>query len=135
MNPSLELLRNALLLSLLLLFVYILYRRLLSTLKRRNALPHRYAGFAGKAIEPGSYPDAFRVHFQVPEEQHVRIYILDEYGNEALIVADEVIAPGEHSREFRSSSLAPGNYFCLIHSLRQTSTRRFTVGSGSAETE
>jgi len=134
MNIDLELLRNALLLSLLLIFVYILYRRLLGSLKKRNALPHRYAGFAGEAMETGSYPDAFRVHFQVPEEQQVRLDILDEYGNEVHIVCDEMFPPGEHFREFRTEHFEPGNYFCLLHSLRQTSTRRFTVGTGSTET-
>jgi hypothetical protein len=133
MGLSLEILRNALLLSLLLLFIYILYRRLLSTLKKRHALPHLYAGFSGKALECSS-PNYFRVHFQVPESQDVRIYILDEYGNEVLIVCDENFPQGEHFREFQTEQFKPGGYYCLLHSLRQTSTRRFSVGTGSPET-
>lgn len=62
-----------------------------------------------------NYPNPFnpetRIHYELPQDSHVRLVVYDLLGREVTTVANEFKRPGRYDVTLRSTSLASGVYF------------------------
>jgi len=89
-------------------------------------LPTAWA-FASPSPNPSR--TLFRIGFDLPSAQRVRVTLFDVAGRQALTpLADQAFAPGRYSLIVRTEALAPGLYFCRIHAGPFEETARVIVG-------
>jgi len=62
-----------------------------------------------------NYPNPFNpstdISFNIPRDGHVAVCVFDMRGRRVAVLADEVMAAGEHSLNFNGQGMASGTYF------------------------
>jgi len=121
MESILETASNALLITLFVIIVYILYKRMIV--------------FMNKKSETGVYLEVldFKVFAQekisvklnIPEETTFTFSIEDIAGVKVVDGTEQTMATGEHTVELSTSGLAKGKYCMLLQSSNSKNTRFF----------
>lgn len=124
MDFSLDTLRDALLLGLIIMLVIVLYRRLLRFLGKDDKAAYANLSDQNAVIEDGQ----LKVRFHLPEQGSARIEIRDD-GNKVLQVALEAddLPVQDHEISIDISTFAPGKYSYHLITHNQQSQRFFTV--------
>jgi uncharacterized membrane protein YhiD involved in acid resistance len=124
MDFSLDTLRDALLLGLIIMLVIVLYRRLLRFLGKDDKAAYASLSDQQAVIEDGQ----LKVRFHLPEQGSARIEIRDE-GNKVLQVAleSDELPVQEHEISIDISGFTPGKYSYHLITHNQQSQRFFTV--------
>ncbi len=96
MNNTLETLRDALLLTLIVILMYIMYKRLLRILgKDKASRPRASLLDTTDQFENGM----FAVRFNLPESAHVVLEIYRDSEDQAILKLESDLQPGDHSME------------------------------------
>lgn len=120
---KLDILRDALLVTLLAMLVYVLYKRLLKILGREK-VEARYVVSKEELNLQGA---ASELHFYLSAAAHVRIAVHDEAGKEVMEVAQVDLKKGQHQFALDLSRLVQGRYYYSITAPGQNSSRYFTI--------
>ncbi len=123
MTSLLEIASNALLLTLFVLLVYILYKRMIV--------------FMNKKSETGVYPEVVRfqvvgneklsVDLNIPEKTRVSLFIEDSNGTRVCNEENQELPIGIHTTELSIAGLSTGRYCLLLQSENTKNTRFFHV--------
>lgn len=122
---TLETIKNALLISLLLMLIYVLYKRMLRLLGKDN-IQSKYPAI-GNALQWNG--DIAKITVELKKETYLIIEIFTKEGTLAQSVAEGEYAIGEHIFEFNKQSLASGKYFYKVTSSYQESSQYFEITS------
>jgi hypothetical protein len=121
MNDSMDVLRNTLLVSLIVILTYILYKRLISFLNRGNLSSENYAHIPRFSWKE----NVLRFELELPGDQNVIIELGEEGSFHEL--QQQKMVFGKHSLEFPLSELAPGKKTCRIITETNRIERFFVV--------
>lgn len=124
MDITIERLRDALFVMLLILLIYILYKRLLVFLNKQTA-KGSYAGFDGarSSIKEG----VLKMSFNVPEETHATIEVRDDKNEVVKLLIKQDLVAKHHEFEFDVSDLKSGTYSYHLITHNQHSSRNFRI--------
>lgn len=120
---TLESIKNALLISLLLMLIFVLYKRMLRVLGKDN-IQSKYPAI-GNALEWNG--DLAKVKVDLKKETYLIIEIFTKEGTLVQSVAEGEYPVGEHVFEFSRQSLSPGKYFYKVTSSYQESSQYFEI--------
>jgi hypothetical protein len=122
MTGTLETLRDALLLTLIVILLYVMYKRLLRVLgkdqvnvPRVNFLPATGTIVDGSVI----------IAFESPDEHKVMVQIQATDANEVFASEEVLPVKGENKVVIPIGNLKPGGYLCTLRSDNHTVYRRF----------
>jgi len=80
---------------------------------------------------PQNYPNPFnpatQVRFSLAGASEVRLSVFDRTGREVAVLADGVLAAGEHRATFSGADLPSGVYFCRLETDRSVVTRKMVL--------
>jgi hypothetical protein len=122
---TLETIKNALLISLLLMLIYVLYKRMLRVLGKDNILS-KYPAI-GNALEWSG--DIAKIKVDLKKETYLIVEIFTKEGTLIQSITEGEYAVGEHVFEFNKQSFAPGKYFYKVTSSYQESSQYFEISS------
>ncbi len=80
----------------------------------RNRLFTLYGATALKQNAPNPVTSSTAIDFEVPEQEHVRLFITDMYGRTVADLVDGEVSAGEHSVRLDASSLSSGVYYYTL---------------------
>ncbi len=124
MDFSLDTLRNALLLTLIILLVIVLYKRLLRFLGKKDQAPYAHLSDELVQVRDGQ----IAVRFNLPEQGAMRLEVRDQGNRIVQVVIDQSDYPQQdHEVHIDVSSFAPGRYSYHLITHNQESQRFFTV--------
>lgn len=125
MRFDLETLKNTLMVSLILILVFVLLKRMMAFLKR-GQLNEAYAKLLGEGFELQN--GVLKIFCYLPKQETITLQVYDERGE--LILAEEkpALASGEQNIEvnLKNSSLS-GKCFFVFKTSNQETTRYFNV--------
>jgi hypothetical protein len=124
MKDSLETLRDGLLVFSVVLLVYVLYRRLLKVLGKKEK-SKRYPTL-GETIEWQDSRNA-SVQVSLEEPSNLKLAIFDSTGKQLLEVLNGSYDVGTHELQMNLSSLTPGKYYLKVTSNHQEASRYFDL--------
>lgn len=120
---TLETLKNALLISLVVILIYILYKRLISTLSK-NRINAKYAN-----IENSIRFDDGKGFIQVElkNKAYLIVEVYSHQGDRIEAIEEGDFEAGHHSFSFVSSKLEKGRYYYKVTSPYQESSQYFDI--------
>lgn len=123
MESKLTLLRNALLVTLVIMLVYVLYKRLLSFIRSQEVRALH------PAIETSFSDDAEKATIALitPNRFYVIIKVVKENGELQKVVFEGEIDAGKHEFSFLRSELAAGRYYYKISTPNEESSHYFSI--------
>ncbi|HTY57419.1 MAG TPA: T9SS type A sorting domain-containing protein [Bacteroidota bacterium] len=78
-----------------------------------------------------NYPNPFNpttnIVYDVPEQSHVKMTVIDLLGREVAVVVDEVQPAGRYKAVFNASALTTGTYFYRLTAGTSVQTRKFLL--------
>ena len=119
-----ELLRNVLLVSLLAMLTYVLYRRMLHVMRKQHvqnlypALPNQL-----NWTESGQGQIALKLNVKM----HLDIQIFNEENQSILTLANEEFPKGDHIFTFDKSQFSSGKYYYKIVSPHEQASQYFSI--------
>ena len=126
MEFSIEMLRNTLLIALILILVYVLYKRLLKTLDK-NRINGSYSELLNQDSSELLDGDRLVIRFRHAEKGKVHLVVHSPEGVALEVLADEELEAGDHQFHFRISQRPSGKYSYHLHTHNQKSTRYFQI--------
>lgn len=78
-------------------------------------------------IRPNPVYETTRIEFSLTVSEYVTLKIYDSQGKERLVLVDEKLDAGFHSKEFKPAGYGSGLYFCVLRSKSFVSTRKILV--------
>lgn len=124
MDFSLDTLRNALLLTLIIMLVIVLYKRLLRFLGKKDKAAYAHLADEAVSVQNGH----ITVRFNLPEQGKTRLELRDESNKILQVIIDEADYPQQdHEVLIDVSALSPGRYSYHLITHNQQSQRFFTV--------
>jgi steroid 5-alpha reductase family enzyme len=118
-----ESLKNALLVFVVVLLVYVLYQRLLVILGKKER-DKRYVTLSEKIEWTGKKA---QLSFTLFMNQHVAVLIYDNAGNELQRIQDKEMTAGLQVVDVDCSTLAPGRYYFRITAAAHDSSVYFNI--------
>jgi hypothetical protein len=85
------------------------------------------ADFALAQNYPNPFNPGTEVSFSLASASHVRLSVFDRTGRELAVLADGVLAAGEHRAAFSGADLPSGVYFCRLETDRGVVTRKMVL--------
>jgi hypothetical protein len=119
-----ELLRNVLLVSLLAMLTYVLYKRMLHVMRKQHvqnlypALPNQL-----NWTEAGQGQIALTLNMKM----HLDIQIFNEENQSMLTLANEEFPKGDHIFTFEKSQFSSGKYYYKIVSPHEQASQYFNI--------
>jgi len=119
-----ELLRNVLLVSLLAMLTYVLYKRMLHVMRKQHvqnlypALPNQL-----NWTEAGQGQIALTLNMKM----HLDIQIFNEENQSILTLANEEFPNGDHIFTFEKNQLSAGKYYYKIVSPHEQASQYFNI--------
>jgi hypothetical protein len=119
-----ELLRNVLLVSLLAMLTYVLYKRMLHVMRKQHvqnlypALPNQL-----NWTEAGQGQIALTLNMKM----HLDIQIFNEENQSILTLANEEFPKGDHIFTFEKSQFSSGKYYYKIVSPHEQASQYFNI--------
>jgi len=120
---QLELFRDTLLVSLVAVLVFILYKRLLHMMGRQNV----QAKYPALDAETTQDDDKVMIRLTLLQSMSLRIAVLDENRQVVQVIQDEVSKEGEHSFVFKIIDRTPGKYAFEIITPNEKALRYFQI--------
>lgn len=120
---TLETIKNALLISLLLMLIYVLYKRMLRVLGKDN-VQSKYPAI-GNALEWNG--DLAKITVDLRKETYLIIELFTKEGALVQSIAEGEYPVGQHIFEFSRQSLSAGKYFYKVTSSYQESSQYFEI--------
>ncbi len=120
---TLETIKNALLISLIIMLVYILYKRMLKVLSKDN-IKSKYPEI-GNSLTIENTKATILVKTRMPA--YLIFEVFDAKGNKKLHIAEGDYEIGDHQVTFDLSSLEKGKYYYKVTSPNQESSQYFEV--------
>jgi hypothetical protein len=118
-----ELLRDALLVSLVAILVFILYKRLLHMMGRQNVQAKYPALDAETTIEN----EQVCIRLQLLQPMQLKVSVLDENRNVLEVIQDNHSEKGDHSFVFNTNGRSAGKYVFEIVTPHEKSLRYFQI--------
>jgi hypothetical protein len=118
-----ELLRDALLVSLVAILVFILYKRLLHMMGRQNVQAKYPALDAETTIQDGQVS----IRLQLLQSMQLKVSVLDENRNVLEVIQDTHSEKGDHSFVFKTIGRHSGKYAFEIVTPHEKSLRYFQI--------
>ncbi|WP_306643819.1 hypothetical protein [Sanyastnella coralliicola] len=122
MDTSLETLRNALLLALIVMLVYILYKRLVKKMGEKEA-SDAYAHIVSQKQEGGT----INLHIEVPNKDTLKVIVFNAAGEEVKVASNSTVDAGEHHVDVNIADLASGKYSLVLTTSNHRQERPFSV--------
>jgi hypothetical protein len=119
----LETLRNALLITLLVVLVYVLYRRMLAAMGK-NEIKERYIYFTEDSLQ-GEFSN--KIGIEAKSVQQVRLSVHATDGTALTEFYNGEVGIGIHRFDLEKLSLAPGKYYCQMTTDKQKDSIYFTI--------
>lgn len=121
---DLDLLRNALLVTLLVMLVYVLYRRLLRVLRRDHVVA-RYPALANSIRWTGD--GEAHIELTLADRMYLIVDVYDQHDNRVLQLAEGEFLPGVQEFTFHRRDLIPGRYYYKVISPHEQASQYFEV--------
>lgn len=120
---TLETIKNALLISLVLMLIFVLYKRLLRVVSKEN-IQSKYPN-VGNQIE---WKDKVAtVHVELKMDLYLIIDVFSNDGNKVMTVTEGEYNAGNHSFSFDTTGWNSGRYFYKVTSSHQESSQYFEI--------
>lgn len=120
---QLALFRDALLVSLVAILVFILYKRLLHMMGRQNV----QAKYPALDAETTQDDDKVMIRLTLLQAMSLRIAVLDENREVVELIQDEVSKEGEHTFVFKTTAKPSGKYAFEIITPNEKALRYFQI--------
>ena len=75
-------------------------------------------------IFPSPFKENTNIHFTLNEDSYIKLEIFDLTGNQVTIICDQNLQAGDYAFQFNGEYLAPGIYFCCLHTGDQLVTKK-----------
>jgi hypothetical protein len=121
---NLVILRNALLLTLLVMLVYVLYKRLIRLLRREH-VQAKYPAMPN-SIEWTPEGQA-RIFVELRAKMYLIVEIFDQHGNRMIQLAEGEFPGGRQIFTFERRHLIPGKYFYKVTSPHEEASQYFEI--------
>lgn len=120
---TLEILKNALLISLVVILIFILYKRLIHTLSK-NRINAKYANIENSIhFEDGK---GF-IQVELKNKAYLIVEVYNHQGNRVEAIEEGDFEAGKHSFSFVTSTLEKGKYYYKVTSPYQESSQYFDL--------
>jgi hypothetical protein len=119
----LETLRNALLITLLVILVYVLYKRMLNAMGK-NEIKERYIYFTEDSLQD---ENASKIGIEAKSKQIVELAVFSEDGQRIQEVFKGEIEVGILRFDLSKFSLTTGKYYCQMITDKQQDSIYFTI--------
>lgn len=120
---TLETIKNALLISLVLMLIYVLYKRLLRVVAK-DQIQSKYPN-VGNQIEWNGKQAT--VHVELKMDLYLIIDVFTNEGNKVSTIVEGEYSTGKHAFVFDTTGWAPGRYFYKVTSSHQESSQYFEI--------
>lgn len=120
---QLSLFRDTLLVSLVAILVFILYKRLLHMMGRQN-VKAKYPALDTETIQENHQ---VKIRLTLLQSMSLRVAVLDSNHQVLALLKDEVSFEGEHTFVFQTNGLAVGRYAFEIITPHEKSLRYFNI--------
>ncbi|MFZ4784388.1 MAG: hypothetical protein ACOYLH_02860 [Flavobacteriales bacterium] len=120
---TLESVKNALLVTLVIMLVYVLYKRMIKVLYRDKVMS-QYPSIGNQLTVEN---DHGVVTVELFNPTHLIIEVFDSSNNVAVKLAEGEFNRGAHRFKFELSALKPGKYYYKVTSPNQQSSQYFDV--------
>ncbi|MFN8777723.1 MAG: hypothetical protein ACK5XV_13260 [Flavobacteriales bacterium] len=122
---NLETLKNTLLVMLVIMLVYVLYKRLIHILKKDQVMT-RYPALAN-ALKWSEDNRQATIEVTLQEKMYLIVDIFDQHGNRVLHLAEGEYVAGPQHFAFSRSALVPGRYYYKVTSPWEQASQYFEV--------
>lgn len=123
MNP--EHLRNTLLVMLVVMLVYVLYKRLIHVL-RKDQIKAKYPAMPN-ALSWSEDQQVATIELTLSKKMYLIVEVYDQHGNKVSSLAEGEFDPGVQHFEIRRSHLVPGKYYYKIISPHEQASQYFAI--------
>lgn len=124
MKDSLETLRDVLLVFSVVLLVYILYKRLLKVLGKKEK-SKQYPSLGEELVWKDTRTASFSVTLE--EKNKLELMVFDSLGNKKLDIIEGPYEIGTHTFDVNLQSLPAGKYYLKVISEHQEASRYFDL--------
>ncbi len=124
-SPELLTLRTALLITLSILLVAVLWRRFKRTVMANDMPAPMHVELV--RLEVAYHPPRLHVVLSVPSEQHIATGLLDHGHTHIHGWQDKKLAPGVHTLELPLPTIVDGAYFLDLTTATQRTVRQFRL--------
>ncbi|MDZ4750449.1 MAG: hypothetical protein SGI87_02455 [Flavobacteriales bacterium] len=118
-----ETLRNALLITLLVVLVYVLYKRVLSALGK-DEIKERYVYFTEDSLQDGG---STKIGIETKLAQDLKLSVYKNSGELLTTIHQGSMEQGIHYFDMSEHSLAPGKYYCEMITEKQKDSIYFNI--------
>ncbi|MCH2198012.1 MAG: hypothetical protein MK081_04470 [Flavobacteriales bacterium] len=122
MDTSLETLRNALLLALIVMLVYILYKRLVKKMGEKEA-SDAYAHIVSQKRDGST----ISLQIEVPTTDTLKVIVTNAAGEEVKVASDATVDAGEHHVDVNIADLEEGKYSLILTTSNHRQERPFSI--------
>jgi hypothetical protein len=119
---DLSILRDALLVSLLVMLIFILYKRMIALLDRNN-VRSRYPEIDDRIHWHGEKEGT--LHLNLPQQTAIEAYIFDEHHHQIIVLIHGELESGDHQIKLDCTTLKDGRYYVKIVSPTQQTSLYF----------
>jgi hypothetical protein len=123
MNP--EHLKNTLLVTLVVMLVYVLYKRLIHIL-RKDQVKAKYPALPNQLVWSPDGTEA-SIELQLAVKMYLIVEIFDERGSLQSHIAEGEYDAGPHRFSFTRAALSPGRYYYRITSPHEQASQYFVI--------
>jgi len=123
MTSKLEIFRNALLVTLVVLLVYVLYKRLLAVV-RKNEI---YAKHPPMETTLSISGNEAKIVLEIKAPAYVIIEVFDANNKGLFIVTEGVLSAGQHEFTFGTRLMMAGRYYYKVSSPNEEASQYFNV--------
>jgi|LauGreDrversion4_2_1035121.scaffolds.fasta_scaffold85404_3 hypothetical protein len=120
---QLDLLRDTLLVSLVAILVFILYKRLLHMMGRQNV----QAKYPALDAETTHQDGQVSIRLQLLQPMHLKVSVIDENRSVIQVIQDLYSEKGDHSFVFKTNGRHSGKYAFEIVTPHEKSLRYFQI--------
>jgi len=119
----LELLRNVLLVSLLAMLTYVLYKRMMHLMRKQ----HTQQKFPNLPNKLHWNDNQATIAVELKKEMSLKVEIFSSDGQAVKALADATFPKGDHLFEFSKNDLQPGKYYYKITSPFEEASQYFQI--------
>ena len=120
---ALEIFKNALLFSLLLILVYVLYKRMIRVLSK-DRIQAKYPSIGNSIIMENGHGI---IQVSLKLQSYLIVEVFTAEGNQVFVVNEGDYPIGDHKFSFELSKLSSGRYFYKVTSPHQESSQYFDI--------
>lgn len=120
---GLEIIKNALLISLLLMLVYVLYKRMLKVISR-DKIQSKYPSIGNHITWKEKTGE---IAVDLKQDMYLVVEIYTAKGDKLITLAEGDYKTGNHTLTFDASSFSEGRYFYKVTSAHQESSQYFDI--------